>query len=136
MYNYLLETFLPWSLKTDYKNSIALLKKEKEQFMVDMYNHFASNFKMFPVFQLHMFRVSFSKINMLDSDLISVILPEHNKFHSFYILYNENGFNYFVLNKKDSHLELVDHNDKKICGVVSLDLSNLTILLTSYIASK
>lgn len=134
--DYLIESFLPWSLKMDYKNSISLLKKEKEKFMCDMYNHFALNFRDLPTYELHMFRVVLSKINILECDVISITIPENTKFHSLHIVYNDNGYNYFVINKGKDKLDLINHNDKKICGAVAFDLSNLNMLITSYIAAK
>lgn len=131
MYNkYLIETFIPWSLKVDYKNSIKLLEKEKEKFICDMYNHFASSFKQIASYELHMFRVTTSKINTLGCDLISIKLPDQT-YHSIYIVYNNDSCNYFIVNRK---LELI--SDGKVIDVLNSDLSNLNSLITNYIFSK
>ncbi len=134
--DYLVEEFMTWSLKTDYKSVVYSLNKEKEQFVCDMYNHFATSFKDMPIFELHMFRVSSSKIVMLESDIISISLPDGNKYHSMHLVYDDKECNYFVLNKSKNGLDLINHNDKKVCGVVNSDLSNLNSLISNYIISK
>ncbi len=135
-HEYLIEKFMLWSLSNDYKNVVNSIKKEKEKFMFDIFNHFASSFKDMPIYELHMFRVSFSSINMIECEVISITLPTHDKFHSLYIVYNDNEFNYFVINKTNNKLELINHNDLKVCGEVAFDLSNVSSLISNYILSK
>lgn len=134
--DYLIENFMTWSLKMNYKDVVNSISKEKEKFMCDMYNHFAANFKDMPVFELHMFRISQNKINMVGCDIISIVLPEHPKYHSMHIVYNDNICNYFVVNKNNNKYELINHNDKKVCGGVAFDFSNLNILITNYMMKK
>lgn len=135
-HEYLIEKFLVWSLKNDYKTTVNAITKEKEKFMYDVYNHFASSFKDMPIYELHMFRTSFSNINMLDSKLISIVLPDDSKFHSLHIVYDDTKYNYFVINKNNDKLELINHNDLKVCGSIESDLSNLVTVMTNYILMK
>ncbi len=125
--SYLIEKFIPWSLKMDCKTSVSLIKKEKEKYICDMYNHFARDFKQLAVYDLHMFRVSFSNILLLNSELISMKLPNDENYHSIHILYNETSCNYFVVNKTMSNTLNLYEYTKEVKNVSSLsnDLSNL-----------
>lgn len=134
--NYLLEKFIPWSLKIDYKNSVKSITKEKEQFMCDMYNHFASYFKELSTYELHMFRVSFSEIKILNSELISILLPNNETYHSIYILHNDENYFYFTLNKNTYNFELKEYDTNSTIEKISKDLENLVPVITNYILMK
>lgn len=133
---YLLEKFLPWSLKIDYKNSTTMISKEKEKFFCDMFNHFAHDFKDLNTYELHMFRVSFSTINIIGCELITVLLPEDELYNSLYILYNDEKCYYFTLNKNTYNYELVEYENGNVVDNISKDLSNLNEVLTNYILMK
>ncbi len=131
MFNkYLIETFIPWSINVDYKNAVTIINKEKEKYICDMYNHFATSFKELAVYELHMFRVSTSKINTIDSEIISIRLQDDN-YHSIHFVYNDSQCYYFILDRK---LDLIENN--KVVGIIQSDLSNIQSIISNYIFSK
>lgn len=121
---YLLETFFPWSLKMDLKNTITLLTKEKEKFICDMYNHFANSFKELAVYELHMFRMTFSRINVINCNLITISIP--NMYDSIYIAYNDNDVYYFLVDNNN----LIFNN--KVVSQINNDISSV---ITSFVLS-
>lgn len=132
MFNkYLIEKFIPWSLKVECKNAITLLTKEKEKYICDMYNHFASSYNDLAVYELHMFRVSTNQLNAISSELISIMLFKEDNYHSIHLVHGLDKHYYFIIDKNYNVMF-----DKKVIGKVKSDISDLTSIITNTVINN
>lgn len=132
MFNkYLIERFIPWSLKVERKNTFDLIVKEKEKYFCDMYNHFALSFKDLSIYELHMFRVTSNNIVSLGCDLISVMLLNDENYHSIHLAYLADKCYYFIIDRNYSVMF-----DNKIIDKAESNLNNLLNIVTNTVINN
>ncbi len=132
MFNkYLIEKFIPWTLRVEGKTVVELLSKEKEKYICDMFNHFASSHNDLGIYELHMFRVYTTKINSISSEVISINFFNNDNYHSVHICHGLSKNYYFIIDKKFNIMY-----DNKVIGKVSSDLSDLILIISNTVINN